>query len=129
MFTSHSTNTEIPNDVASADLKNPLELRALLTPKYSAIPDATTHTTVAFVIANSQIPTCWPTQTVPPSQAQYRTNGYLSVFRFNTTGGYGTAVSAGGRRGTRLILWPTGLVEFRDMLKSAKAVIDEARQK
>jgi hypothetical protein len=62
-------------------------------------------------------------------EAQYRTNGYLSVFRFNTTGGYGTAVSAGGRRGTRLILRPTGLVEFRDMLKSAKAVIDEARQK
>jgi hypothetical protein len=62
-------------------------------------------------------------------EAQYRTNGYLSVFRFNTTGGYGTAVSAGGRRGARLILRPTGLVEFRDMLKSAKAVIDEARQK
>ena len=62
-------------------------------------------------------------------EAQYRTNGYLAVFRFNTTGGYGTAVSAGGRRGSRLILRPTGLVEFRDMLKSAKAVIDEARQK
>lgn len=62
-------------------------------------------------------------------EAQYRTNGYLSVFRFNTTGGYGTAVSASGRRGTRLILRPSGLVEFRDMIKSAKAVIDEARQK
>ena len=62
-------------------------------------------------------------------EAQYRTNGYLSVFRFNTTGGYGTAVSAAGRRGTRLILRPTGLVEFRDMIKSAKAVIDEVRQK
>lgn len=62
-------------------------------------------------------------------EAQYRTNGYLSVFRFNTTGGYGTAVSAAGRRGARLILRPTGLVEFRDMIRSAKAVIDEARQR
>ena len=62
-------------------------------------------------------------------EAQYRTNGYLSIFRFNTTGGYGTAVSAAGRRGNRLILRPTGLVEFRDMIRSAKAVIDEARQR
>ena len=62
-------------------------------------------------------------------EAQYKTNGYLSVFRFNTPGGYGTAVSAGGRRGPRLILRPTGLGEFRDLLKSAKAIIDEARQK
>lgn len=61
-------------------------------------------------------------------EAQYRTNGYLSVFRFNTPGGYGTAVSAEGVRGPRLVLRPTGLVEFRDMLESAKAVIDEARK-
>lgn len=62
-------------------------------------------------------------------EAQYRTNGHLSIFRFNTPGGYGTAISAAGRRGSRLILRPTGLVEFRDMIRSAKAVIDEARQK
>lgn len=62
-------------------------------------------------------------------EAQYRTKGELSVFRFNTASGYGAAVSIGGRRGPRLVLRPTGLVEFRDLLESAKAVIDEARQK
>jgi hypothetical protein len=62
-------------------------------------------------------------------EAQYRTKGYLSFFRFNTPNGFGTAVSAGGRRGPRLILRPTGLVELRDLLESARALIDEARQK
>jgi len=62
-------------------------------------------------------------------EAQYRTKGELSLFRFNTPSGYGAAVSIGGRRGPRLVLRPTGLVEFRDLLESAKAVIDEARQK
>lgn len=62
-------------------------------------------------------------------EAQYRTRGFLSVFRFNTSSGFGTAVSAGGRRGPRLILRPTGLVELRDLLDSAKALIDQARQK
>lgn len=62
-------------------------------------------------------------------EAQYRTRGELAVFRFNTQGGYGAAVSIGGRRGPRLVLRPSGLVEFRDLLESAKAVIDEARRK
>jgi hypothetical protein len=62
-------------------------------------------------------------------EAQYRTRGELSVFRFNTPGGYGTAVSIGGRRGPRLILRPTGLVEFRDLLESARDIINEARRK
>lgn len=62
-------------------------------------------------------------------EAQYRTRGELSVFRFNTPGGYGAAVSIGGRRGPRLVLRPAGLVEFRDLLESAKVVIDEARRK
>jgi len=61
-------------------------------------------------------------------EAQYKTQGGLAIFRFNTPGGYGTAVSAEGVRGPRLVLRPTGLVEFRDMLESAKAVIDEARK-
>lgn len=61
-------------------------------------------------------------------EAQYKTLGGLAIFRFNTPGGYGTAVSVEGVRGPRLVLRPTGLVEFRDMLESAKAVIDEARK-
>lgn len=62
-------------------------------------------------------------------EAQYRTRGGLSVYRFNTPGGYGTAISTGGvHGGPRLILRPTGLVEFRDMLESAKAIIDDARK-
>lgn len=62
-------------------------------------------------------------------EAQYRTRGGLSIFRFNTPGGYGTAISTGGvRGGPRLILRPTGLVEFRDMMESAKAIIEDARK-
>lgn len=61
-------------------------------------------------------------------EAQYKTEGGLAIFRFNTPGGYGTAVSAEGVRGPRLVLRPTGLVEFRDMLESAKFIIDEARK-
>lgn len=62
-------------------------------------------------------------------EAQYRTKGELSFYRFNTPNGYGTAVSIRGRRGPRMVLRPTGLVEFRDLLESAKNVIDEARRK
>jgi hypothetical protein len=62
-------------------------------------------------------------------EAQYRTQGELSFYRFNTPNGYGTAVAIGERRGPRLVLRPAGLVEFRDLLESAKAIIDEARRK
>lgn len=62
-------------------------------------------------------------------EAQYRTRGELSFYRFNTPNGYGTAVSIRERRGPRLVLRPAGLVEFRDLLESAKALIDEARRK
>ena len=61
-------------------------------------------------------------------EAQYKTQGGLAIFRFNTSGGYGTAVSVEGVRGPRLVLRPTGLVEFRDMVESAKTIIDEARK-
>ena len=61
-------------------------------------------------------------------EAQYRTRGGLALFRFNAPGGYGTAISTEGVRGPRLILRPTGLVEFRDMVESAKTVLDEARK-
>ena len=61
-------------------------------------------------------------------EAQYKTQGGLAIFRFNTPGGYGTAVSAEGVRGPRLVLRPTGLVEFRDMVESARTIIDEARK-
>lgn len=62
-------------------------------------------------------------------EAQYRTRGELSFYRFNTPNGYGTAVAIRERRGPRLVLRPAGLVEFRDLLESAKTVIDEARRK
>ena len=62
-------------------------------------------------------------------EAQYRTRGELSFYRFNTPNGYGTAVSVRERRGPRLVLRPAGLVEFRDLLDSAKALIDDARHK
>jgi hypothetical protein len=62
-------------------------------------------------------------------EAQYRTRGELGVFRFNTPGGYGAAVSIGGRRGPRLVLRPSGLVEFRDLLESARDILEEARRK
>ena len=62
-------------------------------------------------------------------EAQYRTRGELSFYRFNTPSGYGTAVSIRERRGPRMVLRPSGLVEFRDLLDSAKALIDEARRK
>ncbi len=61
-------------------------------------------------------------------EAQYKTQGGLAIFRFNTPGGYGTAVSAEGVRGPRLVLRPTGLVEFRDMVESARTIIDDARK-
>jgi hypothetical protein len=61
-------------------------------------------------------------------EAQYRTRGGLALFRFNTPGGYGTAISTEGVRGPRLVLRPTGLVEFRDLVESAKTVLDEARK-
>jgi hypothetical protein len=62
-------------------------------------------------------------------EAQYRTRGELSFYRFNTQSGYGTAVAIRERRGPRLILRPAGLVEFRDLLESAKSLIDDARRK
>ncbi|HEU4596480.1 MAG TPA: hypothetical protein VFS10_15195 [Pyrinomonadaceae bacterium] len=61
-------------------------------------------------------------------EAQYKTRGGLAIFRFNAPGGYGTAISTEGVRGPRLILRPTGLVEFRDMVESAKTIIDDARK-
>lgn len=62
-------------------------------------------------------------------EAQYHTRGGLSFYRFNTPNGYGTAVSIRGRRGPRLVLRPAGLVEFRDLLESARTIIDEARRR
>lgn len=62
-------------------------------------------------------------------EAQYRTVGELSFYRFNTQSGYGTAVAIRERRGPRLVLRPAGLVEFRDLLESAKTLLDDARRK
>ena len=62
-------------------------------------------------------------------EAQYRTRGELSFYRFNTPNGYGTAVAIRERRGPRLVLRPAGLVEFRDLIESARDILDEARRR
>jgi hypothetical protein len=61
-------------------------------------------------------------------EAQYQTRGGLVLVTFNTPGGYATAISTGGGRRPRFVLRPTGLAEFRNLLESAKEVLDNARQ-
>jgi hypothetical protein len=60
-------------------------------------------------------------------EAQYQTRGGLVLVSFNTPNGFTTAISTGGRRGPRFILRPTGLAEFRNLLESAKDVLDAPR--
>jgi hypothetical protein len=61
-------------------------------------------------------------------EAQYQTRGGLMLITFNTTNGYAAAISTGGGRRPRFVLRPTGLAEFRNLLESAKDVLDGARQ-
>jgi hypothetical protein len=61
-------------------------------------------------------------------EAQYQTRGGLVLVTFNTPSGYATAISTYGGRRPRFVLRPTGLAEFRNLLESAKEVLDNARQ-
>lgn len=62
-------------------------------------------------------------------EAQYQTRGGLVLVTFSTqSGGYGVAISTYGGRRPRFVLRPTGLAEFRNLLESAKEVLDNARQ-
>jgi hypothetical protein len=61
-------------------------------------------------------------------EAQYQTRGGLVLVTFNTPGGYAAAISTYGGRRPRFVLRPTGLAEFRNLLESAKEVLDNARQ-
>lgn len=61
-------------------------------------------------------------------EAQYQTRGGLVLVTFNTPGGYAAAISTSGGRRPRFVLRPTGLAEFRNLLESAKEVLDNARQ-
>lgn len=57
-------------------------------------------------------------------EAQYQTRGGLVLVTFNTPNGYLSAISTGGGRRPRFVLRPTGLAEFRNLLESAKEVLD-----
>jgi hypothetical protein len=60
-------------------------------------------------------------------EAQYQTRGGLVLVTFNTPSGYAAAISTGGGRRPRFVLRPTGLAEFRNLLESAKDVLDAPR--
>lgn len=60
-------------------------------------------------------------------EAQYQTRGGLLLVTFNTANGYAAAITTGGGRRPRFVLRPTGLAEFRNLLESAKDVLDAAR--
>lgn len=61
-------------------------------------------------------------------EAQYQTRGGFVLVTFNTPSGYAAAISTGGGRRPRFVLRPTGLAEFRNLLESAKEVLDNSRQ-
>ena len=61
-------------------------------------------------------------------EAQYQTRGGFVLVTFNTPSGYAAAITTGGGRCPRFMLRPTGLAEFRNLLESAKEVLDNARQ-
>jgi hypothetical protein len=60
-------------------------------------------------------------------EAQYQTRGGLVLVTFNTPNGYTAAISTGGGRRPRFVLRPTGLAEFKNLLESAKEVLDAPR--
>ena len=61
-------------------------------------------------------------------EAQYQTRGGLVLVTFNTPNGILAAISTYGGRRPRFVLRPTGLAEFRNLLESAKEILDNARQ-
>jgi hypothetical protein len=57
-------------------------------------------------------------------EARYQTRGGLVLLTFNTPNGPTTAISTEGGRRARFVLRPAGLADFRNLLESAKAVLD-----
>ena len=60
-------------------------------------------------------------------EAQYQTRGGLVLVTFSTPNGYLSAISTLGGRRPRFVLRQTGLAEFRNLLESAKEVLDTSR--
>jgi uncharacterized protein (DUF2126 family) len=60
-------------------------------------------------------------------EAQYQTRGGLVLVNFNTPNGYLSAISTWGGRRPRFVLRQTGLAEFKNLLESAKEVLDAPR--
>jgi hypothetical protein len=60
-------------------------------------------------------------------EAQYQTRGGLVLVTFNTPNGYLSAISTWGGRRPRFVLRQTGLAEFKNLLESAKDVLDSPR--
>lgn len=60
-------------------------------------------------------------------EAQYQTRGGLVLVTFNTANGYLSAISTLGGRRPRFVLRQTGLAEFKNLLESAKEVLDTPR--
>lgn len=60
-------------------------------------------------------------------EAQYQTRGGLVLVTFNTPNGYLSAISTWGGRRPRFVLRQPGLAEFKNLLESAKDVLDAPR--
>lgn len=60
-------------------------------------------------------------------EAQYQTRGGLVLVTFNTPDGSRIAISTWGGRRPRFVLRQTGLAEFKNLLESAKEVLDTPR--
>ena len=60
-------------------------------------------------------------------EAQYQTRGGLVLVTFNTPNGYAAAISTSGGRRPRFVLRQTGLAEFRNLLDSAKEILEAPR--
>lgn len=60
-------------------------------------------------------------------EAQYQTRGGLVLVTFNTPDGTRTAISTLGGRRPRFVLRQTGLAEFRNLLDSAKDILQATR--
>ena len=60
-------------------------------------------------------------------EAQYQTRGGLVLVTFSTPDGARFAISTWGGRRPRFVLRQTGLAEFKNLLESAKDVLDDPR--
>jgi hypothetical protein len=60
-------------------------------------------------------------------EAQYQTRGGLVLVTFSTPDGTRIAISTWGGRRPRFVLRQTGLAEFKNLLESARDVLDAPR--